>query len=1143
MFSRFFIDRPVFATVLSLVVVILGLVALIRLPIAQYPEVTPPTIRVTAVYPGASAAVVAETVATPIETEVNGVERMLYMSSRSTNDGVMTLDITFALGTDLDTAQVLVQNRVAIAEPKLPEEARRQGVTTKKQSPSILLVVNLVSPDASRDSLNLSNYATLYIKDALARVDGVGDVSFLGAREYSMRVWLDPDELSSRNMTAGDVVAALREQNVQVAAGRLGQSPAPAGTDFQIALNTLGRLANEEDYRDVIVKSGAEGQITRLSDVARIELGAKNYDVSSFLDGRPSVGLAIFQRPGSNALSTADAIRAEMRRLEKEFPKGVGYEIVYDTTAFVEESISSVYHTLLEAFVLVFIVVLVFLQDWRATILPMIDVPVSLIGTFAVMALFGFTLNNLTLFGLVLAIGIVVDDAIVVVENVERWMATGLDARSATLKAMQEVTGPVIAITLVLCSVFIPTAFIAGITGQFYRQFALTIAASTVISAMNAMTMTPSRAVQIFQHRKPGEHHYSEALPRWGYFLVGGFLFIWLFAGWILHYLGVEVGHGKVAGVGDTYRIGGTRLVLFLLGGILLWSGSRVINLVLGKFFRAFNRFFDWATRIYGQFVARLLRLTAVGLLVYAGLMALTWLGFRTIPVGFIPEQDKGYLVVAAQLPDGASLERTNEIMAEVANLAKDIPGVAHTISVPGFSLLSGSNLSNSGTMFVPLEPFEERAGHPEKSSQVILAELRKRFFPIQDALVLAFGPPPVEGLGSTGGFKLQIEDLRAAGPEALQGAVDNLIEKGNAQPGMVGLFSTFRTGEPQLYLEIDRTKAKSAGVALSDVFATLQAYLGSAYVNDFTRFGRNWQVNVQAESKFRVAREDIGKLKVRNASGEMVPLASVLDIRDVTGPSIVSHYKMYASADINGSLLPGMSSGKAIQVMNQLAESQLPQGMQLEWTDLSYQQIEAGKDLLTKLVFPLGVLFVFFVLSAQYESWSLPFTIILIVPMCLLAAITGVWIARMDNNVFTQIGLVVLIALASKNAILIVEFARQLQKEGSTSRDAVVEACRLRLRPILMTSLAFILGVVPLVIAQGAGSEMRRALGVAVFSGMLGVTVFGLIFTPMFYVAVTWFTERSKQASSSQPAAHAQSEPGTSVPGVVPPANANSGG
>jgi multidrug efflux pump len=1123
--SRFFVDRPIFATVISVVVVILGAVALFRLPVAQYPEVAPPTIRVTAVYPGASARVVAETVATPIETEVNGVEHMLYMNSRCTNDGAMSLDVTFALGTDLDAAQVLVQNRVAIAEPKLPEDVRRQGVTTKKRSPNILLVVNLISTDGTVDNLYLSNYATLQIKDALARIPGVGEVSMFGARDYSMRIWLDPEQMANRNLSASDITRALREQNIQVAAGRIGQAPAPEGTDFQLAINTLGRLTDENEYRDIIIASGSEGQVVRLRDVARVELGAKNYDVSSFLDGKAAVGMPIFQLPGSNALDTAASIKSVMEQLKAEFPPGVDYRIVYDTTTFIEESVQSVYHTLFEAFVLVFIVVLVFLQDWKATILPMIDVPVSLIGTFAIMALFGFTLNNLTLFGLVLAIGIVVDDAIVVLENVERWMATGLDSRSATLKAMEEVTGPVIAITLVLCSVFIPTALIAGITGQFYRQFALTIAASTVISALNAMTMTPSRAVQIFKQRTPGAHgHATEALPWWGYGLLTGALALWLAGDFVAARFGISLaaaGHHGSADHGATatiWQLWGLRLGLFVPMAFVGCLVARPLNVVMQYFFRVFNWCFEFSSRVYGSLVTMVLRLAVVSGILYIGLLGMTGLGFRTVPTGFIPEQDKGYLIVLAQLPEGASLERTEAIMQRIAKMTGETPGVVHTISVPGFSLISGANQANTATMFVTLAPFEERIGKQDQSAPQILNKLRRQFMGVEEAFVLAFGAPPVDGLGSTGGFKLQVEDRRSAGLEALQGAVENLIEKANAQPGLVGLFTTFRVGEPQLYLEINRTKAKSANVALGDVFDALQGYLGSAYVNDLTLFGRNWQVNIQADSEFRSEREDIGRLKVRSQTGLMVPLDSLVEVRDITGPSLVSHYQLYPSADISGSLLPGTSSGQAIELIDELAKTELPAGMRIEWTELSYQQIEASKDLLTKLVFPLSVIFVFLVLAAQYESWTLPLAIILIVPMCLSAAIAGIWLTGMDNNIFTQIGLVVLIALASKNAILIVEFARQLQSEGRSHRDAAVEACRLRLRPILMTSLAFILGVVPLVRATGAGAEMRRALGVAVFSGMLGVTLFGLFFTPLFYVIVSWlFPEKQSVPKTAE--------------------------
>jgi multidrug efflux pump len=1064
MFSHIFIDRPIFATVLSIVIVIVGTVALTQLPIAQYPEVAPPTITVTANYPGANAKVVADTVATPIELEVNGVENMIYMSSRCTNDGQMLLDVTFELGTNLDMAQVLVQNRVKIAEAKLPEDVKRQGVTTKKKSPSILLCVNLISekevdPQTKEerfkyDQLYLSNYATNNIKDELARVKGVGDVTFLGPRDYSMRIWLDPQKLAARNMTAGDVIRAIREQNVQVAAGRLGQPPAPAGQDFQLTLNTLGRLESEDQFGAIVVKTDADGSTTYLRDVVAdnrpaqkgqpaqkgIELGAKNYDVNSYLDGDPAITLAVFQLPGSNAVDTAKNIRREMDRLKEAFPKGVDYRLVYDTTVFINESITSVYHTLFEAIVLVFIVVLVFLQNWRATLIPMVAVPVSLVGTFAVMALLGFSLNNLSLFGLVLAIGIVVDDAIVVVENVERHMAMGKGPRDAARAAMTEVTGPVIAIALVLCAVFVPTAFMAGISGQFYKQFALTIAASTIISAFNSLTLSPALCALLLK----GHHAPKDPL-------------------------------------------------------------ARLLDLTLGWFFKGFNWVFDRATELYGHAVSMFLRLSVIVLLIYAGLIGLTVLGFRAVPAGFIPEQDKGYLVVNAQLPDGSSLERSDDVITRMTALALKTEGVGHTISVPGYSILTGTNIPNVGGMFVILAPFEERAGHPELSANAVSARLRKQYREIEEAQVVLFGAPPIDGLGSTGGFKMQVQDRSGAGMEALQGAVANVISKGNSQPGLVGLFSSFSANQPQLYVDVDRVKAKKQGVSLNDVFETLQVYLGSAYVNDITLFNRNWQVNVQADARYRLRAEDVGKLKVRNSAGEMVPLETMITVRDVAGPAIVNHYNSKPSAEISGNTAPGVSSGQAIALMDQISRQELPVGMGKEWTELTFQQIKAGEDLLTKLVFPLAVVFVFLVLAAQYESWSLPMAIILIVPMCLLAAIAGIWIMRMDNNIFTQIGLVVLVGLASKNAILIVEFAKQLQDEGKTARDATVEASKLRLRPILMTSFAFILGVVPLVLAKGAGSEMRVALGVAVFSGMLGVTIFGIFFTPVFYVVIRW--------------------------------------
>jgi multidrug efflux pump len=1150
MISHFFIDRPIFAAVLSIVLVIVGVVALSQLPVAQYPEVAPPTVQVSAIYPGANAQVVADTVASPIEQEVNGVENMLYMSSKCTNDGQMYLDVTFKLGADLNMAQVLVQNRVAVAEAKLPEEVKRQGVTTKKKSPSILLCINLICPSRRYDQLFLSNFATIQVKDAIARLDGVGDVTFLGPRDYSMRSWLDPEKVARLNMTPSDVISAIQEQNVQVAAGRLGQAPAPPGQSFQLTVKTLGRLTDESEFKDIVIRTGEKGEVVYLKDVISggptegndkvppgVELGAKNYDVSSYLDKDEAVTLAVFQLPGSNAIDTAKAIRRTMDQLKASsvWREGIDYRIVYDTTVFVEESIHDVFKTLIEAFVLVFIVVLVFLQNWRACVIPMIAVPVSLIGTLAFMALLGFSLNNLSLFGMVLAIGIVVDDAIVVVENVETHLSRGLSPRDAARKAMTEVSGPVIAIALVLCAVFVPTAFMAGISGQFYKQFALTIAVSTVISAFNSLTLSPALCALMLKghahdahghdsHAQPAHAqpaHAQEALPPLGIAIIGGLAAVVFLTPYIGPLVGLpaggheheESGHAAEASLALVW---GVRIGLFVLGGIAGWFAAAVVNRGLAAFFRGFNRTFDVTIKGYGAMVSWLIRGAIVTLLVYAGLMALTVQGFRAVPVGFIPEQDKGYLVVNAQLPDGASLERTEAVVSRLRDIALETPGVAHTISVPGYSIVLSTNLTNVGGMFVILKSFEERKGDSTVSARAVMANLRKRYLDeIRAARVAVFNAPPVDGLGSTGGFKLQVQDRGGSGPAALEGAVLELADKGNAQrKHLTGLFSSFTANQPQIYLEVDRVKVKSLHVDLRDVFNTLQAYLGSAYVNDFTRFNRNWQVNIQADARFRLTPGDIGRLEVRNKSGERVPLSTLLVVRDSTGPAIVNHYNLYPSAEVTGNTTPGTSSGQAITIMNALSEKELPGGMTAEWTELTKQQIMAGEDLLTKLVFPLAVLFVFLTLAAQYESWALPMAIILIVPMCLFAAITGVWLMRLDNNIFTQIGLVVLIGLAAKNAILIVEFAKEREDHGLSRFDAAVEASRMRLRPILMTSFAFILGVVPLVLAKGAGAEMRYALGVAVFSGMLGVTLFGIFFTPVFYVVVRWLTSRSKPAA-----------------------------
>ena len=1115
--AQFFIDRPVFATVLSIVILFVGGVALVGMPVAQYPEIVPPTIVIQTVYPGASAQVVADTVTTPIEQEVNGVEGMLYLSSRSTNDGQATIDVTFALGTDIDQAQVLTQNRVAVALAKLPEEVKRQGVTTKKKSPSILLCVNLVAPDGRYDLLYLSNYALIQVKDALARIEGVGDVAFLGARDYAMRIWLDPDALASRGLAAADVVRALREQNVQVAAGQLGQEPAAGPVDLQVPVTTLGRLPDAEAFARVIVKSepggkgdpGRTGGIVRLADVARVELGAKSADMTSSLDGRESVTIAVFQLPGSNALATAERVRREMGRLGQRFPAGLEHRIHYDTTVFVAESIHEVTKSLFEAVVLVFVVVLVFLQQWRATLVPMLAVPVSLVGTFAVMRLLGFSLNNLSLFGLVLAIGIVVDDAIVVVENVERWLREGLSARAATRKAMQEVAGPVIAIALVLAAVFVPTAFITGISGQFYRQFALTIAASTAISAFVSLTLAPALCAILFAgHAEAHGPARRDALPAVGIGLLAGLAAIWLLEDLAIVWAGLAA-----AGVPDEWKVWAVRLVLFAAGSVAGWLGAPLVNLLLAGFFRAFNLFFDVTIGAYGAVVGLLLRTAIVVVAAYVGLMALTYFGFTSVPVGFIPEQDKGYLVVNCQLPDGASLQRTEPVVERLTREAQATPGVAHVISVTGYSLITGTNLPNAGGMFVLLAPFAARAVDPEQQAGSILRRLRQAYADIPEAVVSVFPAPPVEGMGSTCGFKLQVQDRAAEGPAALQAAVESLAEAAAAQPGLAGITTTFRANQPQVFVEVDRAKARAEGVPIAAVNEALQLYVGSGYVNDFTAFGRNWQVTVQADAPFRMQPADIGRLKVPNAAGEMVPLATLVSVRDSSGPAVVNRYNLHPAAELSGGTRPGTSSGDAIAILEALAaqppagQGVIPPGMDIAWTELSLQQILAGNT--ATLVFVLGMVFVFLVLAAQYESWALPLAIILIVPMCLLAAIVGVWLAGLENTIFTQIGLVVLIGLAAKNAILIVEFAKQRQDAGATAAEAVLEAAKLRLRPILMTSLAFILGVVPLVLGTGAGAEMRQALGTAVFSGMLGVTVFGIFFTPVFYAVVMWFARR----------------------------------
>jgi len=1030
--SHFFIVRPIFAAVLSIIITIAGAVALLTLPITQYPEITPPTVQIATSYPGANAQTVAETVGAPVEQQVNGVENMLYMSSQSNSDGSYALNVTFKLGTNLDTAQVLTQNRVNLALPFLPEDVRRNGVAVKKMSSSMMMVVNLVSPDGRFDALYLGNYAILQLKDALARVSGVGDIGIFGY-EYSMRIWLDPEKLSVRGLAAEDVTAAIREQNIQVAAGTIGAPPSPQSTAFQYTVNTQGRLTSAEEFEQIVVKQGPHGEIVRLGDVGRAELGAKNYSIDSTLDGHPTVGLAVYQQPGGNAIATAKSIRKLMDELKSRFPAGMEYRIDYDTTGFVQESVHSVVHTLFEALALVILVVLIFLQSWRATVIPLIAVPVSLVGTFAAMAAFGFSLNNISLFGIVLAIGIVVDDAIVVVENVERNLGLGMGPVEAAKKAMDEVFGAVIAVALVLSAVFVPTAFITGISGEFYRQFALTIAVSTLISAFNSVTLSPALAAILL---KP---------------------------------------HGA------------RKDIL-----------TRLLDSLLGWAFRAFNAAFEKITVSYGAAVARLIRMTALVGVLYLGLLGLTGLGFLKTPVGFIPQQDKGYLIANVQLPDAASINRTKDAAGIADGIIRKTPGVAHSLVINGLSVVSGSNIPNAATIFIILDEFGKRKS-ADLSGPAIARKLNSELSQIPQALTGVFGPPPVDGLGSTGGFRMMVQDRGGMGFGALEEATRNLVDKAADESRLAGVFTSFSSDTPQLFVDVDRVKAKSLNVPLSNIFSTLQIFLGSAYVNDLTLFGRSFQVNAQADSRFRLVPEDILQLQARSNSGAMVPLATLGAVSEITAPATVLRYNLYPAADVVGGTAPGVSSGEAVTIMQELAAKTLPHSMGFEWTDLTYQQILAGNVAL--FIFPLCVLFVFLTLAAQYESWSLPMAIILIVPMCLLSAIGGVLLRGMDNNIFTQIGFIVLVGLACKNAILIVEFAKQLEDSGKDRFAAVTEACRLRLRPILMTSFAFILGVVPLVIASGPGSEMRKALGTAVFSGMLGVTFFGIFLTPVFYI------------------------------------------
>jgi multidrug efflux pump len=1051
---NFFIKRPIFAAVISIVIFVLGALAYLRLPLSEYPEVVPPTVVVRTSYPGANPTVIADTVASPLEQQINGVEGMLYMFSQATADGVMTLTITFGLNTDLDKAQVQVQNRVSQALPRLPQEVQRLGVTTEKTSPDLLMVVHLESPDDRYDMLYLANLAILQVKDELNRIPGVGNVQVFGAGDFSMRVWLNPNKLASHNLTATDVVQAIREQNVQVAAGVLGAPPTNTNsTAFQLLVNTQGRLTTEEEFGNIVVRAAKDGQITRIRDVGRVELGSSTYALRSLLDNKPAAALPISQRPGSNALATSQQVRDTMERLKKSFPEGVDYKIAYDPTVFVRESIQAVGHTFIEALILVVIVVLVFLQTWRASIIPLLALPVSLVGTFSMMLALGFSLNTLSLFGLVLAIGIVVDDAIVVVENVERNIALGYEPHDATRRAMEEVSGPIVAIALVLCAVFVPTAFIVGLSGEFYKQFALTIAISTVISAFNSLTLSPALASLLLKSHDTKKDRFTRALD---------FLFGW--------------------------------------------------------FFRLFNRFFGRASDGYGKLVTHTLRSSAIAIVIYLGLIGLTILGFSRVPVGFVPTQDKGYLVSLAQLPNGSTLDRTEDVIRKMSDIALKHPGVKNAVAFPGLSINGFTNSPNSGIVFATLKPSEER-NSPELSANAIAADLSKQYASIQEAFIAVFPPPPVQGLGTVAGFKLYIEDRAGLGLGPLYKETAATLQQGNQTPGLAGVFSSFDINVPQIDSHVDREKAKTYGIPLGDVFDTMQVYLGSLYVNDFNRFGRTYQVNVQAESPYRLQPEDISHLRTRNAAGEMIPLGSIVNVKSTYGPDRVMRYNGFPAAEINGAAAPGYSTGQSEAAIAKLLNAQLPNGMKFEWTELTYQKILAGNTM--AYIFPLSVFLVYLVLAAQYESWSLPLVIILIVPMTLFSAIAGVWLLHGDNNVFTQISLIVLVGLACKNAILIVEFAREKQiQEGMNRVDAVLEACRLRLRPILMTSLAFTMGVVPLVLSTGAGSEMRRAIGIAVFFGMLGVTAFGLVLTPVFYVLIRRFVEgRELKKSAASPA------------------------
>lgn len=1032
--AHFFIDRPRFAVVVSCFITLIGLGALFVLPVAQYPEIVPPTVQVTTSYPGASAETISKTVATPLEQQINGVENMIYMSSQSTGDGKLTITVTFRIGTDLNVAQNLTQNRVQNTISRLPEDVQRLGVQVRKATPSILLAVHLFSDDSTKDTLYLSNYATLHIKDVLARIPGVGDVQFQGGREYAMRIWLDPDKVAAYDLSASEVLAVLRQQNLQVSAGVLNQPPTRTAEAYQLNIEALGRLSSPEEFERIVVKTDPSGRVTRIGDIGRVEVGAVDYGSTAFMDKKDAATLLIYAQPGANSLDVDHAVLGAMENLKKEFPSGVAYSIIYDPTIFIGKSVDEVITTIFEAILLVVLVVFLFLQNWRATIIPVVAIPISLLGAFTVLYLCGISLNNLSLFGLVLAVGIVVGDAIVVVENIERNIHEGMTPVAAAHHTMDEVGGALLSIALTLCAVFVPAAFLSGISGLFFRQFAVTIAASTIISCVVSLTLSPALCAVLFKHK----------------------------------------GH-------DNGRFKGVK---------------RFMDASFGRF----NRGFDRLSHGYGNVTRRLARVLGLVMLVYVGLIALTGVEFHSTPTGFIPEQDQGYLITIVQLPPGASLDRTEKVVRQVMDIALQTPGIEHIAPFVGLDATTSTVASNAGTVFTGL-PSLYNHDMPGLTAQSVLADLRKRLSVIKDAYVLTIPPPPVQGLGSSGGFKLMLEDRAGLGSKALAEAANKLVAEARKDPDFVGMFTLFNAGSPSIFANIDRVKAEKVGLKPTDVFSTLQVYLGSQYVNDFNYLGRTYQVVAQADARFRGTPEDITRLKVRNDSGQMVPVGTVADIEHNTIPYRVPRYNLYPAAEVQGAAAPGVATGTALLKMEQLAEKVLPKGIGFEWTELAYQQQQKGTP--TLLVFAAAALFVFLVLVAQYESWRLPVAIVLIVPMCILAAISGLIFRGMPIDILAQIGFIVLIGLAAKNAILIVEFAKQKQDDGSTAVDAAVHAARTRLRPILMTSLAFILGVAPLTVATGAGAEMRQSLGTTVFFGMLGVTCFGLLFTPAFYIFI----------------------------------------